>query len=83
MIGFALVGVVLAQERLVTILTTGDYIIAVTFAMIGLALVCVKLGIIYRLMADSTDKMLWMPRRTQSRKIVPIDRLSTSFTDML
>ena len=83
MIGRALVRVILTCDRLVTIRATGIYTIMVTFAMIGLALVYVKLGMVYRLMAGGTDKMLWMPCRPQGHKIVPIDRLSASFTDRL
>jgi hypothetical protein len=73
MIGGALVGVILTQNRLVTIRATGTYAIVVTFGMIGRALVRVILGIVYRSMAGSTDKMLWMPYRPQSRKVIPID----------
>jgi hypothetical protein len=83
MIGRALVRVVLAQNRLVTIRATWTDAIAITCGMIGLALVYVELGVVYRLMADSTDKMLWMPSRPQGRKIAPIDRLPASFTDRL
>ncbi len=83
MVWCSIVRVILTGDRLVTIRATGIYAIAVAFYMIGLALVYVKLGTVYRLMAGSTDKMLWMPYRPQGRKIVPIDRLSTSFTDKL
>ena len=83
MVCCSIVRVILTSDRLVTIRATGIHAIVVTFSMIGLAIVYVKLGIAYRLMTYSTNKMLWMPCRSQDRKIVPIDRLSTSLTNRL
>src|SRR6266550_1909528 len=57
---------VFIHERLATIGATWIDAIAVTLGMIGLALAYVKLGIVYRLMAGSADKMLWMPCCPQS-----------------
>jgi hypothetical protein len=82
-IGCVLMHIILTNNWLVTIGTTGSNAIEVTHAMIRRSLMHIELGIVYRPMAASADEMLWMPHGPQSCKIVPTNRLSTSFADKL